>query len=162
MTSEKKTQNTQIRVITNAILPNQWYWGTNEIASRSPDGYVLMVNAWRFFLKFSSDMFFFVCLEFIVPLENFSLIWRRHHCRWRAANFDLCSALTTIEQWGSFNVPHPLRHGPTVYNGHLRGPVTITPVNERLAVELSLPVLIEPRSPACEANVLPQRHRGGS
>ena len=21
-------------------------------------------------------------------------IWRRHHCRWRAANFDLCSALT--------------------------------------------------------------------
>ena len=20
------------------------------------------------------------------PLENFSLIWRRHHCRWRAAN----------------------------------------------------------------------------
>ena len=23
----------------------------------------------------------FVCLKFIVPLENFSLIWRRHHCR---------------------------------------------------------------------------------
>ena len=22
---------------------------------------------------------------------------------------------------------HPLRHGPTVYNGHLRGPVTLTP-----------------------------------
>ena len=34
----------------------------------------------------------FVCLlEFIVPLENFSLIWRRHHCRWRAANFDFDS-----------------------------------------------------------------------
>ena len=31
----------------------------------------------------------FICLcEFIVPLENFSLIWRGHHCRWRAANFD--------------------------------------------------------------------------
>ena len=28
----------------------------------------------------------FVCLEFIVPVENFSLIWRHHHCRWRAAN----------------------------------------------------------------------------
>ena len=26
----------------------------------------------------------FVYLEFIVPLENFSLIWRRKHCRWRA------------------------------------------------------------------------------
>ena len=45
-----------------------------------------------------------------------------------------------IEQWGFFNVPHRLRHGPTVYNGHLRGPVTLTPVAERLAVELSLPV----------------------
>ena len=25
VTSEKKTKNSQIRVITNAILPNQWY-----------------------------------------------------------------------------------------------------------------------------------------
>ena len=33
-------------------------------------------------------------------------------------------------------MPQPLRHGPTVYNGHLRGPVTLTPVAERLAVEL--------------------------
>ena len=31
----------------------------------------------------------FVCLECIIPLESFSLIWRRHNCRWRAANFDL-------------------------------------------------------------------------
>ena len=28
----------------------------------------------------------------------------------------------------------------SVYNGHLRGPVTLTPIAERLAVELSLPV----------------------
>ena len=26
-------------------------------------------------------------LQFYVPLKNFSLIWRRHHCRWRAAKF---------------------------------------------------------------------------
>ena len=65
----------------------------------------------------------FVCLWFIVPLENFSLIWRRPHYRWRAANFDLCSALMAIEQWGFFSVPH-LWHGPSVYNGHLRGPAT--------------------------------------
>ena len=50
----------------------------------------------------------FACLEFIVPLENFSFIRRRHHCRWRTANFDLCSALMAIEQWGFFNVPHAL------------------------------------------------------
>ena len=36
-------------------------------------------------------LFLFVCLEFFVTLENVSLIWRRHHYRWRAANFDLCS-----------------------------------------------------------------------
>ena len=41
----------------------------------------------------------FVCLEFIVPLENFSLIWRRSIAgEGRAANFDLCSALMAIEQ----------------------------------------------------------------
>ena len=40
----------------------------------------------------------FVCSGFIVPLENVSLIWRRHHCRRRCANFDLCSALMAIEQ----------------------------------------------------------------
>jgi hypothetical protein len=26
-------------------------------------------------------------LRFYVPLKKFSFIWRRHHCRWRAANF---------------------------------------------------------------------------
>ena len=33
-----------------------------------------------------------------------------------------------------------LWHGTSVYNGHLRGPVPLTPVAERLAAELSLPV----------------------
>ena len=32
------------------------------------------------------------------------------------------------------------RHGASVYNGHLWGPVTLTPIAGRLAVELSLPV----------------------
>ena len=35
----------------------------------------------------------FVSFGFFVPLENFSLKWRRHNCRWKAANFDLCSSL---------------------------------------------------------------------
>ena len=33
-----------------------------------------------------------------------------------------------------------LRQGASVYNGHLRGPMPLTPVANRLAVELSLPV----------------------
>ena len=73
------------------------------------------------------------CLEFFIPLENFSLIWRRHHCRWKAANFDLCSALIAIEQWGFFSVPHILLwHGASIYYGHLRGPVTLTHYAERM------------------------------
>ena len=46
--------------------------------------------------------------------ENFSLIWRCHHCRWRAVNFDLCSALMAIEQWGFFSVPDRLWHGASI------------------------------------------------
>ena len=58
---------------------------------------------------------------------------------------------------------HVLRHGPTVYNGHLRGPLTLTPMTERLAVELSLPVFStkvfhswdsNAQPSACEANAL--------
>ena len=52
-----------------------------------------------------------------------------------SANFDLCSALMAI-----LRVPHLLWHGAFVYNGHLRGPVTLTLIAERLAVELWLPV----------------------
>ena len=81
------------------------------------------------------------CL-FIRPTLEFSVIWKRHHCQWRAANYDLCSALMAIEQWGFFSVSHLLWKGSSVYNGHLRGPVTLTPFAERLAVELSLSVIM--------------------
>ena len=83
----------------------------------------------------------FVCLEFFVPLENLSLIWRRHHCRWETAFFYPCSTLMATKQWGFFSVPHLLWHGASVNNGHLRGPVTLAPNAERVAVRLSLPVL---------------------
>ena len=82
----------------------------------------------------------YVCLGSIVLRENFSLILRRHHYRWRVAN-DLCLALMAIEQWGFFSVPHLLWHGTSVYNSHLRGPATLTPIAERLEVELSLLVI---------------------
>ena len=78
----------------------------------------------------------FVCLGFFVPFENFSLIWRLHHCRWRTTNSDLCTALMAIKQWGFFSVPHLLWHGISVHNGHLRRPVTLTPYSEPSAVEL--------------------------
>ena len=36
-----------------------------------------------------------------------------------------------------FSVPHLLWNGASVYNEHLRGPVTLTPIIECLAVELT-------------------------
>ena len=74
-------------------------------------------------LYFLGFVCLFVCL-FVVPIKNFSLIWRRHHYRWRTANYDPYSALMVIEQWGFFSVPHLLWHWASVYNGHLWGPVT--------------------------------------
>ena len=43
-------------------------------------------------------------------------------------------------QWDFYSVPnvHLLRHVTSDYNGHLRGPVALTTIAERLAVELSL------------------------
>ena len=80
------------------------------------------------------DRFFLlVWLWFYVPLENFSLIWRRRHYRWRVSHFYLDSAFMVIEQWWFFSVPHLLWQGVSVYNGHLRGPVTLTPVAQRFA-----------------------------
>ena len=63
-----------------------------------------------------------------------------------------------------FNVPHLLWHGATLYNGYNWRPVTLTPVAERLAVDLSLPILsrpvVEPRSSAYKANAIPLRNSG--
>ena len=55
-----------------------------------------------------------------------------------SANFNLCSALKAIEQLGCFSVPSLLWHETSVYNGNLRGHVTLTPIAERLAVDLSI------------------------
>ena len=62
-------------------------------------------------------------------------------------------------------MPHLLLHEPTIYNGHLQEPATLTPVGSGAVTPwfndlgLSRPG-IEPRSPACEANVLPLSHHG--
>ena len=83
----------------------------------------------------------FVC--FFFPFENISLIRGRHHNWWSAKSFYLCSTLMTIEHWGLgfLSVSHLLWHENSVQNGHLEGPVTLTSVAQRLAVERSLPIL---------------------
>ena len=78
----------------------------------------LILNCVRFFL-----FVLIVCFEVFIPLENFSLIWRRHHDRWRAAYFDRCSALLAVVHWRFFGLPHLLWHRASLYAGHLQGPV---------------------------------------
>ena len=134
-------------------------------------GYLqLCRESYLFYFLIDDDDFtlcVFNCLVFslfvwgvFVPLENCSLIWKRHHYRWRAANFDIWSALMVIQLKGFFNMPHILWHSPRTHD---------TLVAKRWAVELSLPAFydlglsqpeIELRSPACEANALPLRHLG--
>ena len=83
-----------------------------KIIARRPNNIILLTSSLTakkltHFQKSSSlfpHMFLFVCLFGIfVPLENFSLIWRRHLYRWRASNLDLCLALMAMEQWGLFS-----------------------------------------------------------
>ena len=49
----------------------------------------------------------------------FGFDWSFSSNWWRTSNFDLYSALMAIEQWGFFSVPHLLRQGASVYNGHM-------------------------------------------
>ena len=50
--------------------------------------------------------------------------------------FDICSATMIMEHWAFVSVPHLLWHRSSGYNGHLWGPVTLTPFAECLVVEL--------------------------
>ena len=56
--------------------------------------------------------------------------------------------LTYARHSWSFCVSHLQWHGTSVYNGHLRGPVTLTLVAERLAIESSHILRLRLMSPA--------------
>ena len=65
-------------------------------------------------------MFVCLCLWFIVPLENISFIWRRHHCQWRAHILTYARHLWPLRSEGSL-VCHTYCDGASVCNGHLWG-----------------------------------------
>ena len=102
----------------------------DNVGMLGPSSKPCLVNAER---DSQNLIVLFVCVF------TYSLLWKRHHYRWRAANIDLYSALMAIEQWGLFSVPDLQWHGASV---HLRGPVTLARTCFRaLAVKLSLLVL---------------------
>ena len=58
-------------------------------------------------------------LWFYVPLKNFSLIWRRHHCRWRAAKFrPMLGAQGLWEGRGSLSCHTCCDTGPRFFQFH--------------------------------------------
>jgi hypothetical protein len=80
-----------------------------------------------FHVKFSFYGFMVLKIDWLftvlVPLNNFSLIWRRHHCRWRAAKFgpmfgaqglwagrDLSRATPAVTRGLGFFRSHPKDH----------------------------------------------------
>ena len=94
------------------LLPSVWRWSYHYLfyqlrsvtaAIQNTQSSACMSNAlthcdtaatWLFGVGF----FCLFVLGFFVPLENFSLRWRHHYCRWRAANV-LCLASIAFEQW---------------------------------------------------------------
>ena len=115
-----------------------FYWTNGDLLQRR--NYCLNYIFYNRRLIMSLKNYRYVTSIIVWMLAFKLLIWRRHHYRWGAANLDLCSVLMATEQWWYFSVQHLLWHGASVYNDHLRGPVILTPIAERLTVELSLPV----------------------
>ena len=137
------------------VMCNHW----NIHLCREKNGENKMISI---YLAYSTTSVFAYRNILIPENQNFSRMWRRHHYRRRAANFDLCSALIVIDQWELFCV-QLLWYGISIYNGHLWGLVTLTPIVERLAIELSLPVFTtsvrrgwdsNTQPSTCEANSL--------
>ena len=103
--------------------------------------------------EFEGSFCLFVCLEGGGGSSHSTIF---HHCRWTATKIP--PMLGSYGHWAMsfFNVSHLLWHGPTVYNGHLRGPLTLTPIAKRWAEELVLPVLTT-RGPGIEPRILHAR-----
>jgi hypothetical protein len=57
------------------IFSQEWYSKQFQMLYINQSGIMSMIN------------WLIDYLWFYVPLKNFALIWRRHHCRWRTAKF---------------------------------------------------------------------------
>ena len=115
------------------------------------------------------------CL-FVWSLSSHSKIFHsygdvtRHHCRWRAANYDLYARDSwplssegplTCHTYYDTGLPFIIVISEDLWHAHLLPSVWQWSCHYIFYDSgLSRPG-IEPRSPACEANALPIRHRGG-
>ena len=74
----------------------------------------------KFDIKTFRGLICFFCPLLYFPLQNMSLKCKRHHCRWRAAQFRRCSSYMTFDQEARFIVPHLLWQITMVLSGHMR------------------------------------------
>jgi hypothetical protein len=100
------------------LQPHQMSRIIESVANWIPFGWINDRNGFKI-VSFSHQIGY---LRFYVPLKNFSLIWRRHHCREGLQNLSLCSALRAFEQGGIFIVPHLLWHGASIFPVSSEGP----------------------------------------
>ena len=80
------------------MIQKNWVYSSDDQAS--------IYQNWKFHEPSARDLFcLFVCLGFFVPLEIFSLIWRRQHDRRRAGSFDLFTFTTKVFCGWDSNTP---------------------------------------------------------
>ena len=94
-------------------------------------------------VSLSANFYLLFCLGFFVLLENFSLIWRRHHDGQGLQMFTYARHLWPLsrEGEGSLACQSYCDTGHPLINVISEDPMTLTSIAERLTVELSLPVL---------------------
>ena len=80
-------------------------------------GYTIIRRSFKFL-----SVFIYSWLMICLTLKNFSLIWRCHDYRWRAAKLKPMLGAQGLEQIGIFIMPHLLWHGASVFPVSSEGP----------------------------------------
>ena len=110
---------------------------------------------------------FFLKYQMLLKLVNQSFFFYIFHMETsplsiKGLKFLSMLGTQAMEQWGFFSVSQLLWNGASVYNGHLRGRVTLTPNAERLADERSLPVLTTSVCSSWDSNTQPSAFEGNA
>ena len=98
--AENKTQFLIFKTYSTEPIANfnvSWHNVSNRwlIKSECYQNTSISNNCWLFYVPGKT---YLVCLSRVYrPTREFSLVWRRHQYKWRAAIFDLCSALIAFE-----------------------------------------------------------------
>jgi hypothetical protein len=64
------------------MMSDNWVWSNHGMVHEVHETSIHTITRVKHRIDWLIDY-----LRFYVPLKKFSLIWRRHHCRWRAAQF---------------------------------------------------------------------------